>query len=73
VYVCVCVLRLYIIEYVGLNCIQFDHNNRLRNYELEFIGPGATSIPKEDYTTMVVSPANSYCCVKYRRRVKASK
>jgi sterol 14-demethylase len=40
----------------------------LRNYELEFVGKGATEFPKEDYTTMVVAPSTSHCRVKYRRR-----
>lgn len=40
----------------------------LRNYELEFVGAGATSLPKEDYTTMVVAPTNAHCRIKYKRR-----
>ncbi len=40
----------------------------LRNYDLEFVGPGAASLPKEDYTTMVVSPTSSHCRVRYTRR-----
>lgn len=40
----------------------------LRNYELEFVGKGASEIPKDDYTTMVVAPSTSHCRVKYRRR-----
>ncbi|KAG7373396.1 cytochrome P450 [Nitzschia inconspicua] len=42
----------------------------LRNYEIEFVGAGATTIPKEDYTTMVVSPTSKHCRIKYRRRTK---
>lgn len=45
----------------------------LRNYDLEFIGPGATSIPKEDYTTMVVSPTSAHCRVRYTRRHRPQK
>lgn len=40
----------------------------LRNYEIEFVGKGADSLPNEDFTTMVVSPTTSHCRVKYRRR-----
>lgn len=40
----------------------------LRNYDLEVIGDGATKLPKEDYTTMVVAPAKSGCRVRYKRR-----
>lgn len=40
----------------------------LRNYELEFVGAGATELPKEDYTTMVVAPSTSHCRIKYKRR-----
>ena len=40
----------------------------LRNYEMEFVGKGATELPKEDYTTMVVAPSSSHCRVKYCRR-----
>ena len=40
----------------------------LRNYELELIGKGATEMPKEDYTTMVVAPTKSHTRVKYTRR-----
>lgn len=40
----------------------------LRNYELEFVGKGASELPKEDYTTMVVAPTNSHTRVKYKRR-----
>lgn len=40
----------------------------LRNYELEPVGKGATELPKEDYTTMVVAPTKSHCRVRYRRR-----
>lgn len=40
----------------------------LRNYELEFVGAGATEAPKEDFTTMVVAPTNKHVRVKYHRR-----
>lgn len=40
----------------------------LRNYELELVGKGATALPNEDYTTMVVAPTSSHTRVKYRRR-----
>jgi sterol 14-demethylase len=40
----------------------------LRNYELELVGKGATEMPKEDYTTMVVAPTKSHTRVKYTRR-----
>lgn len=40
----------------------------LRNYELEMVGKGATEMPKEDYTTMVVAPTSSHTRVKYTRR-----
>jgi sterol 14-demethylase len=40
----------------------------LRNYELEFVGKGASEMPKEDFTTMVVAPTSSHTRVKYRRR-----
>jgi len=40
----------------------------LRNYELELVGKGATELPGEDYTTMVVAPTSSHTRVKYTRR-----
>ena len=40
----------------------------LRNYELELVGKGATELPNEDYTTMVVAPTKSHTRVKYTRR-----
>lgn len=40
----------------------------LRNYELEMVGAGATELPKEDFTTMVVAPVASHTRVKYTRR-----
>jgi len=40
----------------------------LRNYEIEFVGKGASELPREDYTTMVVAPTKQHCRVRYRRR-----
>jgi sterol 14-demethylase len=54
----------------ALNSLKVSLSWLLRNYEIEFIGPGATSIPKEDYTTMVVSPTHSHCRVRYLRRTR---
>lgn len=40
----------------------------LRNYDIELIGKGATEMPKEDFTTMVVAPTRDHVKVRYRRR-----
>lgn len=40
----------------------------LRNYEMELVGAGATGMPKEDYTTMVVAPTSAHVQVRYKRR-----
>jgi sterol 14alpha-demethylase len=45
----------------------------LRNYELEFVGAGSGSLPKEDYTTMVVAPTSKHCRVYYKRRTMPAK
>lgn len=44
----------------------------LRNYDIEFIGKGATEMPKEDYTTMVVAPTTAHVQVRYRRKAASS-
>ena len=45
----------------------------LRNYDIELIGKGATEMPKEDYTTMVVAPTTSHVQVRYCRKAASSK
>ena len=50
------------------NAIKASLSWILRNYEMELIGKGATEMPQEDYTTMVVAPTTAHVQVKYRRR-----
>ena len=50
------------------NSIKASLSWLLRNYDLELIGKGATEMPKEDYTTMVVAPTTEHVQVRYRRR-----
>lgn len=50
------------------NAIKASLSWLLRNYDMEFVGAGATEMPREDYTTMVVAPTAAHVQVRYRRR-----